>query len=172
MYFYCNIINYKATGSGHIAVKFTIMTLLEEVGSKYQCRHLLVSAFLPPLWGLAEHCDGQLKIYSFSALRIISSHRSLLPLLASHWHGMSVYNKQLCSPHFQQERGERRGVIFTIYCSTSMSYQLNFSIHKTAMLFTSISTSNPRRFNNYDFLDWRWITTIRSFSFIISAQVA
>ena len=49
MYFYCNIINYKASSSGHIAVKFTIMTPLEEEGAKYQCRHLLVSAFLPPL---------------------------------------------------------------------------------------------------------------------------
>ena len=49
MYFYCNIINYKATKTGHIAVKFTIMTPLEEVEARYQCRHLLVSAFLPPL---------------------------------------------------------------------------------------------------------------------------
>ena len=55
MYFYCNIMKYKAPDSGHIAVKFTIMTPLEEVGAKYQCRHLLVSAFLSPLWRLAEH---------------------------------------------------------------------------------------------------------------------
>ena len=54
MYFYCNIMKYKAPDSGHIAVKFTIMTPLEEVGAKYQCRHLLVSAFLPPLCSLTE----------------------------------------------------------------------------------------------------------------------
>ena len=145
MYFYCNIINYKATGSGHIAVKFTIMTLLEEVGSKYQCRHLLVSAFLPPLWGLTEHWDWlwlTIKNIQFLCSPYYLSHRSLLPHLASHWHGMSVYNKQLGSPHFHrlqtgaQQTAEELHSLYQ-YLPTIRS----ISPYKTVLIFRSAAAT-------------------------------